>query len=93
LSAPIEKDPPFGIVNVYYRTNCIASAPLYALNKVPAMQNSLIADRVQEPRNGISVWIILGIFVVAFVVVLILLRNSKIIRRIVGRKRHRKRRT
>lgn len=92
LSAPIEKDAPFGVVNVYYRTNCIASTSLYALNKVSVMQNSLITDRVKAPTNGISVWIILAIFAVAFIVVLLLLRYSKRIRRIVGRRHRRKRR-
>lgn len=92
LAAPIEKGALYGTVDVYYRTNCIASAPLYTLNKVSVVEEMLIEDRVKDPSNGIPVGIILIIFAVLFITALILLRYSKKIRKIVGKKHRRKRR-
>lgn len=92
LAAPISKGAPFGIVNVYYGANCVATAPLYALNKVEVLQNDLITDREENTTNDVSIGVILAVVAAVFILVLILLRYSKKFRKIVGRKRHRRRR-
>ena len=92
LAAPIDKNAPFGTVNVYYGSICVASAPLFALNKVAVLEEDLITDRDEEPTRRISVGVILAIIAVLFIVVILLLRYSKKFRIIVGKKRRRKRR-
>ena len=92
MVAPVEKDAPLGIVNVYYGSNCIASAPLFALNAVYILQEDLITDRAEDPKDGPSTGLILVVIAVAFVLVLLFLRYSKKFRKIVGRKRRRRRR-
>lgn len=92
LAAPVEKDAPFGVVDVYWGSNCIASASLYALNKVPLQQVELITDRVKAASQGIPPWVILVLLAVLFIAALILLRYSKRIRKIVKKKYRRKRR-
>ena len=92
LAAPIEKDAPFGIVNVYYGSNGVVSAPLFALNKVSLLENDLIADRQENDSDGVSTGVILAVIAAVFIAILLLLRYSKKFRRIVGRKRRRKRR-
>ncbi len=92
LTAPIKKGTPFGIVNVYYGSTCIASAPLYALNGVEVLENDLITDRQEDRSNSSSAGIILAAVAVIFIAILILLRYSKKFRKIVGRNRRRKRR-
>lgn len=91
LAAPIEKGTPFGIVNVYYGSNCIASAPLYTLNKVDVLQNDLITDRHETPTDRLSAGTILVIITVVFIIILLLLRYSRKFKRLVGKKRQRRR--
>ena len=92
LAAPVEMDTPYGIVNVYYGSNCVVSAPIYALNKVGVLEENVIADREDEPKDGVRAGVILAIFAAVFIVVLLLLRYSRTFRKIVGRKRRRRRR-
>lgn len=92
LSAPIDKDSVFGVVQVWYNSTCVASVKLYALNSV-SLQNQLSTDeRIADDDNPISIgWILLGVFI-AFVIFLVALRYSKRLRRIVFYKRRRRRR-
>ena len=92
LAAPIEKGSPFGTVNVYYGSTCIASAPLFALNKVTVLEDNLITDRQENAQDGIPTGVILAVVAGVFIAILLLLRYSKKFRKIVGRKRRRKRR-
>ena len=92
MAAPIEKNVPFGVVNVYYGSNCVASAPLITLNNVALLEDDVIIDREEDEADRISAGVILAVIAGIFVAVLLLLRYSKKFRRIVGRKRYRKRR-
>ena len=91
LAAPVEKNTPFGVVNVYYGSTCVVSAPLYALNKVTLLENDLITERFEDETDGMSVGLILAIVAGVFVALLLLLRYNKRVRAIVGRKHRRKR--
>ena len=91
LAAPIEKNAPFGTLNIYYGSTCLVSAPLYTLNKVSTLENDLITERYEVDTDGMSVGWILAIVVGVFVILLLLLRYSKRVRAIVGRKHRRKR--
>lgn len=92
LTAPIEKDAPFGVVDVYYGSHCIASAPLFALNKVTVLQNEIVTDRDEDPKDGTPTGVILAIVAGVFIIFLLLVRYSKKFRKIVGKKHRRKRR-
>ena len=91
LAAPIEKGTPWGTVDVYYGSVCIASAPIFALNKVTVLENKLVTEREQAEVSRGSIGIILAIIAAVFVILLLLLRYSKKFRRIVGRKRRKRR--
>lgn len=92
LTAPVQKNAPFGTVSVYYGSICIATAPLYALNRVDVLQEDVITDRHEPPKDGISTGIILAVLAVLFILALIFLRYSKKFKRIIGKKRQRRRR-
>lgn len=93
LAAPIQKDTPFGTVSAYYGSICVATAPLYVLNKVDVLQNDLITDRHEPPEDGWSTGVVLAMLAIVFAIALLFLRYSKKFKRIVGKKRQRRRRT
>ena len=92
MAAPIEQGAPFGIVNVYYGSNCIASAPLFALNKVNIIEDDVITDREQNSNDGLTAGVVLAVVAAVFIIVLIFLRYSKKFRKIIGKKQRRRRR-
>ncbi len=91
MAAPIEKGAPHGTVDIYYGSNCVASAPLFSLNKVDILQGDIITDRVEEESDGSSMGIILVIVAILFIAAFLFLRYNKKIARIIHKRRRRKR--
>lgn len=93
LNAPIKKGDLVSSVEVWYKTNCVAQAELYAMNDVDVQQTAISSDAAPENDGGSSfLWVFLGIVAGIVVIFAVFRLVSRVRSRSASRRNRRNRR-